>query len=74
MAEEKKAEVVLSVEAKALDVASDLVRTAYWQSVSAGANFGPRWNGVDTNDRAAVDTRLCELADLIADLKQRMLK
>ena len=74
MAEEKKAEVVLSVEAKALEIASELVRSAYWQSMSAGALVGPRWDGVDTNDRAAVDARLRELTDLIADLKQRMLK
>jgi hypothetical protein len=35
---------------------------------------GPFWGGVDRKDEAAVKTRLQEMADLIGDIKNRLLK
>lgn len=73
MTEEK---AVQTVEAVALEKAYNLVAGAYPQSASVGAEYvgGRRWDSIDMTDDAAVQKRLREMADLIADLKNRMLK
>lgn len=75
MAEETKVETS-SLEVRALEIASGLVQTAYphMSGSSAGSMHGRRWEGVDTKDDAKVRERLTMLAQLIADLKNELLK
>lgn len=64
----------VTAEAKALDLAAELVSKVMGEYWSSGELSGRRWEGVDMNNPDAVKTRLQEVADLIGDLKQRMLK
>lgn len=75
MAEERSG-VAACVECVALEKAFELVSAAYPQVTSMNSEHmgGIRWNGVDTKDAEAVKKRLQEMADLMGDLKNRMLK
>jgi hypothetical protein len=73
MADDLKLEV-FSGEAKALEIASAMVQQTYPHQIADGKPKGVRWVGVDMADDGQVRARLEMLADLIGDLKKKLLK